>query len=195
MGFHLKIKSNYEPISEGPHVAVCDKVIDLGEQVGSAEYGSKISHQTYIGWTVTDDGDPKTIHKIYNISTDKKSSLRKDMEAWLGKTYNEGDDFDSDEILGKGCQLNIVHATTDDGKIVARIKGVMGLPKGMKVDKPAELFDFDLNENTWAALDSRIPEWVQKIIMKGITYKELSQPRTAEDVFGPADEGDGEFPL
>jgi len=195
MGFHLEIKENFEPISEGVHVAVCDKIIDLGEQVGSAEYGSKISHQAYVGWQVTDDGeDTKPIGKIYNISTDKKAALRKDMEAWLGKTFGPGDPFDSDDLLGKGCQLNIVHATTSEGKTVARVKGVMGLPKGMKVDPPAELFDFDLNENTWEALDSRIPEWVQKIIKRGLTYKQLSEPQTAEDVF-KTEPFDGELPF
>ena len=79
MGFHLTFKSSYEPISEGPHLAVCDKIIDLGEQVGSVDFGSKITHQVFIGWQVTDEDEPRAIGQIYNISTDKKSKLRKDL--------------------------------------------------------------------------------------------------------------------
>ena len=177
MGFHLVFKSNFEPISEGTHLAVCDKVIDMGEQVGSEKFGSKVAHQVYIGWQVTDEGDSvKYIGKRYNLSTDKKSTLRKDLEAWLGKTFNEGDEFSSGEILGKGCQLVITHIKTDQGKVFDRVNSVMGLPKGMKVAAPAELVDFDLNENTWEALDPRIPTRIADAIKEGITYKQFAQP-------------------
>ena len=90
--------------------------------------------------------------------------------------------------------MNIVHTKTKDDKIRAKVAGVMGLPKGMKVEKPAEMFDFTLDETTWAVLDPRIPEWVQSVIKQGLTYKQLSEPQTAEDVF-KTEPFDGELPF
>ena len=80
MGFQLSFKSN--AITPGPHIAVCDKIIDMGEQVGAVEYGSKITHQVYIGWELTDeDGVVKHIGRCYNLSKDPKSKLRQHLES------------------------------------------------------------------------------------------------------------------
>lgn len=193
MGFHLVFKSNFEPISEGVHTAVCDKIIDLGEQVGAEKFGSKICHQYYIGWQIADDGpDIRYTGKIYNLSKDKKATLRKDLEAWQGKAFAEGEDFDSDVLLGKGCQLQIAHVTGDDGKVRDRVQGIMALPKGVQIEPPAETVNFELTKDTWQELDSRIPEWIQKIIKQGLTYQQLSQEE--DKPFGP-DQGDDALPF
>lgn len=195
--FKLTFKSDFEPISEGVHTAVCDKVIDLGEQVGSEEFGSKISRQVYIGWQVTDDGDEaKTIGKIYNVASGPRANLRKDLEAWRGRPFAEEDEFDSDSILGKGCLLQVTATVNSQGKKRSRITGIMSLPRGTQTEPPAETLSWELNEFTWDQIDPRIPEWIVNVIKEGITYKQLSEPQTAEDVFGaaPEDNSLGELP-
>lgn len=198
MGLHLSVNAgSYEPIAEGTHTAVCDKIIDLGRQVGSEEYGGKISPKVYIGWLVTDEMDEnmnpkeKRIGRIYTASLDKKSNLRKDLEAWRGKPFSDEElqDFDLDNVLGSGCMLNVVHVQKND-KIREQINGIVALPRGMKLEPPKETLSFVLDENTVNNIDERIPNWLQDMIRKSVTYEELTQPQTAEDVFGPADEGD-----
>lgn len=203
MGLHLSVNAgSYEPIAEGTHTAVCDKIIDLGRQVGSEEYGGKISPKVYIGWLVTDEMDEnmnpkeKRIGRIYTASLDKKSNLRKDLEAWRGKPFSDEElqDFDLDNVLGTGCMLNVVHVQKND-KIREQINGIVALPRGMKLDPPKETLSFVLDETALIAIDEHIPNWLQDMIRGSVTYKELTQPQTAEDVFGPADEGDEDVKL
>ena len=201
MGLHLSVNAgNYEPIAEGTHTAVCDRIIDLGRQVGSEEYGGKISPKVYIGWLVTDEMDEnmnpkeKCIGRIYTASLDKKSNLRKDLEAWRGKPFSDEElqDFDLDNVLGTGCMLNVVHVQKND-KPREQINGIVALPRGMKLEPPAETLSFVLDEATVEKIDERIPNWLQDMIRGSVTYQDLLQQHEREQVFGPDDEGADEF--
>lgn len=197
MGIHLSVSTaTYEPIQEGTHTAVCDKIIDLGKQVGLEEFGGRISQKLYIGWLVADEVDgemntkEKHIGRIYTASLDRKSSLRKDLEAWRGRPFTEEElaDFDLDKVLGTGCMLNVVHVQKGD-KIRENINGIVALPRGMKVEKPKDSISFVLNKDTVNDIDVLgIPSWLVDMIRKSVTYKELTEPELAEDVF-KTDEG------
>ena len=184
MGLILSVNTTtYEPIQEGTHTAVCDKVIDLGRQVGLEEFGGKVAPKVWIGWLVNDEVDEnggmkeKHIGRIYTVSLDKKSSLRRDLEAWRGKPFTEEElaGFDLDNILGAGCMINVAHEQKND-KIREQIKGIVALPRGMKLEKPAEMISFVLDKNTVNNIDERIPSWLQDMIRKSVTYQELTEP-------------------
>ena len=184
MGLILSVNTTtYEPIQEGTHTAVCDKVIDLGRQVGLEEFGGKVAPKVWIGWLVNDEVDEnggmkeKHIGRIYTASLDKKSSLRRDLEAWRGKPFTEEElaGFDLDNILGAGCMINVAHEQKND-KIREQIKGIVALPRGMKLEKPAEMISFVLDKNTVNNIDERIPSWLQDMIRKSVTYQELTEP-------------------
>ena len=203
MGIHLSVNNGttFEPIAEGTHTAVCDRIIDLGKQVGLEEFGGKIAPKLFIGWLVTDEYDQegnqkeKRIGRIYTASLDKKSSLRKDLEAWRGRPFTDEElqDFDMDNVLGAGCMLNVAHQQNGD-KIREKINGIVALPRGMKLEPPAETISFVLDKTTAENIDERIPDWLKDMIRKSETYQELTQPQLPEDVFGP-DESDDDLPL
>lgn len=202
MGIHLSVNNGntFEPIAEGTHTAVCDRIIDLGKQVGLEEFGGKIAPKLFIGWLVTDEYDQegnqkeKRIGRIYTASLDKKSSLRKDLEAWRGRPFTDEElqDFDMDNVLGAGCMLNVAHQQNGD-KIREKINGIVALPRGMKLEPPAETISFVLYKTTAENIDERIPDWLKDMIRKSVTYQELTQPQLPEDVFGSPDEGDGDL--
>lgn len=201
MGLVLSVNTAaYEPIAEGTHTAVCDRIIDLGRQVGLEEFGGKVAPKVWVGWLITDEVDSdggmkeKHIGRIYTASLDKKSSLRKDLEAWRGKPFTDEElkAFDMDNVLGTGCMLNVAHEQKGD-KIREQIKGIVALPRGMKLDKPADTISFVLDETTVNSIDERIPGWLQDMIRKSVTYKELTEPQLPEDVFGTPDEGDSDL--
>lgn len=200
MGLVLSVNTaTYEPIAEGTHTAVCDRIIDLGRQVGLEEFGGKVAPKVWVGWLITDEVDSdggmkeKHIGRIYTASLDKKSSLRKDLEAWRGKPFTDEElkAFDMDNVLGTGCMLNVAHEQKGD-KIREQIKGIVALPRGMKLDKPADTISFVLDETALIAIDERIPEWLQDMIRKSVTYQEMLQQHEKEQVFGP-DEGDSDL--
>ncbi len=135
-------KGSFEGVTEGPHVAVCSKIVDLGVQDGP--FGNK--HQVLVEFEVPDERvkfvndegaeieAPKTIGKFYTFSLAEKSTLRKDLESWRGKAFTDDDLMDSggnpnwdiSKLLGVPCQLSVIK--NDTGRAV--IGTVMGLPKG-----------------------------------------------------------------
>ena len=197
-------ESSFTPVSEGLHTAICIGVIDLGEHY-SEEYGN-IKPRVLINWELLDetyekDGQtlPVSISREFGMSFHEKSTLRAALVSWRGRefTAEELKGFDLRNVLGKGCQLQVVHKTSSKGKVFANIKSIVGFPKGMAVPKPtSEIIIFDLDED--GALDNmtKLPEWIQNKIKLSETYKNMTG--TEED--RPFDEdvpplGDDDMPF
>lgn len=142
----------FKPIPEGTYVAVCIRVIDLGTQVSSFQGADKLQRKVLIAWEVPEvqvefDGQtgPALIMKRYTASLSDRANLRKDLEAWRGRRFTEDElkGFDLGALLGKGCQIQVLHST--DGQY-ANIQTIMALPKGMphpETSNPLVHFDLD----------------------------------------------------
>jgi hypothetical protein len=171
----------FDPVSEGVHVAICYSVVDLGmqysEMYGKASRKILITHEIPEE-TITIEGKemPRAISKEYTLSLSEKSTLRKDLEAWRGRTFTEAEleGFDLANIIGKGCQIQVIHKESG-GKTYANIASIMGLPKGMKVGETVnEHIYFDLENPESLSLLGKIPQWVQDKIKKSETYQTLT---------------------
>lgn len=142
----------FKPIPEGTYVAVCIRVIDLGTQVTSFQGAEKLQRKVLLVWEVPEvevefDGEkgPALIMKRYTASLSDRANLRKDLEAWRGRRFTEEElkGFDLGALLGKGCQIQVLHST--DGQY-ANIQTIMALPKGMTHPATANpLVHFDLD--------------------------------------------------
>jgi hypothetical protein len=182
-----KTGEGFDPVPEGVHVAICYSVIDLGMQF-SEQFGNN-SRKVLITFeipdetiTVDDKEMPRAISKEYTLSLSEKSNLRKDLQAWRGKAFTEQelDGFDLANLIGKGCQIQVIHKDTGN-KIYANISAIMGLPKGMKVGETVnEHVYFDLESAESLSLLGKLPQWIQDKIMKSETYQAL---KAGADVF------------
>jgi hypothetical protein len=144
--------------SAGLHFAICFNEIDLGLQKVVTADGEKIMGKVIIGWEIDEtipDGDYKgkrfCIWKKYTKSLHSKSNLKKDLESWRGRAFTDDEKkgFDLDNVVNKGCMLNVVH-TVYNGKTYANIASISPLMKNAIPMKP---------EN-----DRKIPKWIQTII-------------------------------
>ena len=160
-----------ELIDEGVYMAVCKSVIDIGGQY--SEMYKKVNKKVIVIWEIpsliaTDkDGNEyaRTISKEYTASLNERGNLTKDLNAWRGKAFTpeELKGFDLKNIIGVGCQLQIIHTTKND-KPRQNIGAIMALPKGMKVAAKDLPYYFDMDDpNTWANYQ-KIPEWICKKI-------------------------------
>lgn len=186
-----EVQHGFEPLAEGVHVARCYGLVDLGMQY--SEKFDKSAHKCLIMWELPDetfevDGETKyrTLSKEFTMSLHEKSSLTKSLEAWRGKKFTEEElaGFDLRAILGKGCQIQILHAKSGD-KTYANIASIMGMPKGMKLAAPAQTIIFDLDSKTALADMAKLPEWIQDKIRVSETYQDLvngNQPDEEEEV-------------
>ena len=187
-------KPKREPVPAGVQHAVCYSVVDLGTPPPSGNFPSR--RKVMITWelpneriTVEDSEGhardlPRAISKEYTLSLDKKSNLRKDLEAWRGKpfTAEEGDGFEIGKLIGANCQLNVVHKPSADGsRIYANVAGIMPLGKGTaKIPPENPTIVFDLPAQGPVDFPMDLPEWVVNKIKTSHEYQDLMNPRAAE---------------
>lgn len=127
--------AEFELAPAGAHPAVCCDVVDLG--VMKVEYGGKEKqqHKIRIVWQIDEldsNGKAFRVQKRYTLSLHEKAALRKDLESWRGKPFNEEQlgGFDIEKLLSIGCFLNVIHESKGD-KTYANVTAIMPLPKGV----------------------------------------------------------------
>jgi hypothetical protein len=184
MKFPAKGGADFAIVPAGNHVAICNVIVDLGMQPGSAAFPQP-KHQVYVRFELPGeiieyekDGEklkgPMSIGRTFTASMNAKASLRKFIESWFGKPFpsdEAAEDFDFSKVLGRRCLLNVTH--TDKGeKTYANIQAATPLPKGMKSDEAqhnASLF-FDLNSPDQTAFDA-LPKWLKEKVEKRLDDK------------------------
>lgn len=173
----LVIKANestsYDPAPAGAHVARCYRILDLGTQKTTFKGDEKFVHQIMLTWELptalmsegSNAGKPFSISQRFTASLGEKSKLRKILENWRGKKFSpqELEGFDLQNILGKPCMLNIVHAE-NGGKTYANIEAVMQLPAGMVVPaqvNPSVFFSLStFDQSIYDTLPKRLQETI-----------------------------------
>lgn len=146
--------SDYKPVDAGNYAATCIRVIDLGTQTTNYQGEEKSARKVRLFWeipevTVEWEGveRPATISSTYTASLHEKANLRKVLESWRGRSFtpDELKGFDTKNVLGAPCLLNVVH-TEKDGRTYANVATVSPLIKGMaKPEVTGPLINFDLD--------------------------------------------------
>lgn len=72
------------------------------------------------------------------VSMDPKAGLRKLVEAWTGRAWGIGEQFDSEKFVGMPCFLTVVHKKggEDGSKIYANIGGIAPVMKDEATGQP-----------------------------------------------------------
>ena len=123
---------SFTPAPEGLHQGVLVDVIDLG--LVDSKFGKK--RKVVLRWQINqvnpENKKRYIAQKRYTASLHKKSSLRKDLETWRGKslTKEECEGFDLEMLLDKNCQLQIAHSIGDDGTKYANVQAIVPLGAG-----------------------------------------------------------------
>lgn len=162
------------PAPAGTHVAVCFGLVDLGTQVSNYEGRETKRHQVWLWWELadetTEDGKPVTVGGFYTMSLHEKSTLRKTLESWRGRSFtpDELNGFHLSNILNKPCMLSIIHETKKDGGVRDKITSVSAVPKSVKPN-PAQsktvMLSLDDDEFDRAVFES-LPNFLKDMILK-----------------------------
>lgn len=176
---------DFDPVPAGVHLAICTWVIDLGWQPQTGKFPAP-KHQVYLKFEIPDhqvtwtkDGQehtgPGTIGRKFGLSLSEKSHLRPFLVGWRGKefTAEELEGFDIGSVIGKVCQLNVIHEKGEkDGKTYARIAGAFALVKEQKAAlaanparaKPSSEMLVYSPEAHDSGIYDQLPEWIQKML-------------------------------
>jgi hypothetical protein len=136
-------QGDFETVPEGTHVARCLSIVDMGMQATSFtdDKGNPKppQHKVRIAFELCYEQDSKArpfvVSKQYTVSMHEKASLRKDLEAWRGKSFSkeELDAFDLSKLCGVACMVTVKHKASADGsRTYANIAAISGIAKGMQ---------------------------------------------------------------
>lgn len=178
MKIYDKGGADFTPCPAGNHAARVCEVVFIGTVHSEYKNVAKDSPQIKISFEIPselrEDGQPFVVSTMpLTASMNKKASLRKLVQGIIALTPVTEKEFDSEQLLGATCLVNIVHnpSKTDPNIIYANITGASPLPKGMVVS-PAitEPFSFDVNTSAMADV-LKLPEFVQKLVESTPEYK------------------------
>ena len=193
---------SFELTPAGTFVATCYRFIDRGTHVTDFNGDKKTRHEVMLSWEIADeimaDGRPFTISKVYTWSMHEKAGLRKDLESWRGRSFEEKDfegpdAFDTRKLLGASCMLTIVHITKGD-KTFANIASIGKLVKGMKAPPVVNPIAYlALTKDGWSPeVYSSLSDKMREIISASPEYKELQtrnmQPDDPRAGYDPTDD-------
>lgn len=169
--------SDFDPVPEGPHAAICDMFVDFGLQETTGKFAGKIQHKIYLRWQIPSlrlsyekDGQtiegPMTIGGKYTLSLHEKAALRKLLQGWRGRAFTEAElkKFDVTTVVGVPCMLMVTHSPREGGGVYANVDSATKLYPGVPVpvlEGEAIIYDQD-------NLDSfgKLRPWMQELINK-----------------------------
>jgi hypothetical protein len=191
--------SEFETTPEGTYIARCIKVIDLGTQTSTGQFGTKQQKQVMVTWELLDedikmtDGRPFAATQFYTASLHEKAKLRKDLEAWRGKKFTdeELEGFDLLDVLGTYCMLQVIHS--QDGQY-ANVNAIMSY-RGEKPAGVNELVSFDISNpdmGVFSSLSDKMklkiegtPEWQERQKVTDVMTKDEVHIPTNEELDNP----------
>lgn len=170
---------DFELAPEGNHIANCYRIIDLGTQTGMWNgQPTKPKHKINITWELPsepmEDGKPFSITKRYTVSLHENAELRKDLESWRGRKFNDEElaGFDLSNVLGKACMLNVAHLIEGD-KTYSNVVSIAPLPKGFSAASLVNpIVNFDLGNFNRALFDS-LSDGIKNVIAKSSEYQSI----------------------
>lgn len=194
MSFIVKDKPRELP-PEGTHTAVLYSIVDFGTQkkIFKKEEDAKFQHCIRFDWELSEekmqDGRPFAIGREYTVSLGKKASLGILIKAWTGTEPNNS--FDISTLLGKACNLTIMH--TEDG--YANITAIAPLKKSEKAPAPVNpLRLFNLEDYKGKVFED-LPDWMKEKIKLSPEYAELGRKPEPSSNDAPVELPDDEIPF
>lgn len=168
-------KQARELIPAGAYRAVVIGFAHIGTQ--TSQYGTK--EQCIVTWEVQKKGQVAgQISKFYTFSFHAKSTFRQDMEAMMGRVFEDGDTLDPESLIDFSCRLSIVHEPKAGGGTRDVIASLMPLDEddtpakaqtnGWYYECPAGPDGFDI--------PSDLPEWIATRVKQSSEYTGMSEP-------------------
>jgi len=195
--------AEYDPCPPGVYIATCYAMYDLGTKFN--EFSGRDRRECAIMWeldgiTITrkdkdgkDEESPRSITGWYTLSLHEKAKLRQHLEAWRGRAFTgeELQGFEMYNLLGKPCQIQVLHKKKQNGGVKAEISAIMPLPKGMPAPElvnELKFFSFD-KEDAERSMDIEdVTEGMKRLIKKSQEWESIDITGDIGDNVGGDDE-------
>jgi hypothetical protein len=132
-----------------------------------------------------------TIGRKYTLSFHEKSALRKHLQQWLGRPFDEAEarlGYDFSSRLGMGCTLVVSHNTSGD-KTYANIDAISQAPADFVPDPFNELILYVRGASP-AEVFNKLPEWAQEANRTADELEKQYTPGPKQDGTPSSDDND-----
>ena len=198
MPIKMSEQQEFTPVESGIHNARFFAVVDIGTQdeqyLGEAKKIHKIAFAFEFSELLEIEGnrvgEPRIIWVEYTASLGDKANLRKQLGSLFGKEIKTKEDAQKvTEGLPnlakktRACRLNILHKSTKDGKIFAKIETILPLDPKFKyppTKREPIYFSLDPGEFDSKVLDL-LPKKMQEKIKKSPEFAALSDEHHGEE--------------
>jgi hypothetical protein len=142
--------STFDLCPAGNHPAILIGLIDAGTHPIEFKDGTKDLRQVILVWElpaeIRPNGEPFILAKQYTHSFAESANLRKMVQGWRGRNFEEGEHFTLVTLMDKPCLISVVHKKGSKDRTFHEINGVGCVPKGMVVpQRHHETFIYTVN--------------------------------------------------
>ncbi len=180
-----------ELIPAGQYPAVLVAMIDIGHQETKKFQSSEYEwvHKVVLAWELVGMAGRPVVIKDFRLSLANKAALRKFLEGWRGKSYNDAEDIDLSKLVGQPCLLKIAHNKSGDNTFHGVESASMPTLGGQKIDvaKPEH------QPLLWSVEDNHVrdlPEWLPYLYGKSLAERVESSREFAGEEEAAGDEFD-----
>jgi hypothetical protein len=112
----------------------------------------------------------------------EKASLRKYLESWRGKRFDDeqAKAFDVTVLIGKACMVNIVHIISNKGTTYADITAITPLPKGLECPPQINKTFILSYDNFDHEGFEKLPDYIKNKVKSSAEYKRMMDPNKPE---------------
>ena len=210
MGIYAEKKpgGDFQQVEPGTYVARCYSMIEIGTVETEFNGEKKKAHKVNITWELPtetaifhDDRGPEpfVVSKTYTLSMHEKSTLRKDLESWMGKGYTdeEAKRFDITKLLGQPCILSVIHqpGKTDPTRNYVVISSISKMMKGQQCPdqfNPTRVLSFD--DFNWEVFES-LSDYMKDKIKSSEEFQKLQEPAVVRDTTDNSSVNEDDFPF
>jgi hypothetical protein len=211
MSFYVESSGGFENTPPGMHLARCYQIIDLGTQKSEYDGIPKFNRTLMISWEihgngedghpiVMKDGRPFSQSNFYNLSWSEKANLRKDLQSWRGKPFNQEElrRFDLKNVLGAWCMVNVIEKENRAGKVKSVINGITPVPAVIKQSGLPQAFNtniiFNLQDPDLGVYDI-LSEYIKGKIQSSPEWQKLQGKPTTAPIIAKDSYEDGDIPF
>jgi len=183
--------SAIDPVPAGNYVARCYSMVHIGTITEEYLGEKKTMNKVRLTWELPTElkvfkeekgEQPYVLSKDFTLSLHEKATLRKWLESWRGKAFNnqETERFDITKLVGVPCMLNVIHKEKKDGNMRADISSISAMPKGLLCPEqmnPSVIFSVIEFDQT---VFDTFPDFLKDKIRSSKEYKEMESPNVFE---------------
>jgi hypothetical protein len=176
----------FEKPPAGTHSAVLIAMIDLGTHEKEFKGKMRKNRKIFLVWELVDefrkDKTPHVIGREYNLFFGETSALTELLETWLNKKIPPGTHPKLTAMLGRACNLTVVHKQSKSSdREYANIDAVTPLKKGEVIKSPARApFFWDLGMPSEPPAHDWLPYNIGEPLVDWIKRSPEWRTRTAE---------------